>query len=167
MLLDRSFILPRHFCTLLMNVPWRYCSQLQICNALIPIKVLRPTVKCCQNCMGSAVCVNSSWLCKSLVPFQMQDKKKEKTPSTDQKKNIIKKSFLVYLSLGFLIYLLWYGNMPRMLSQELLLVYAAIKHWLLKIFRHTVNYEPWWGPAPSVCLRNKCGYFIQLCTVGI
>lgn len=110
MLLDRSFILPRHFCTLLMNVPWRYCSQLQICNALIPIKVLRPTVKCCQNCMGSAVCVNSSWLCKSLVPFQMQDKKKEKTPSTDQeKKKKEEKTFPVYLSLGFLIYyaLIW------------------------------------------------------------
>lgn len=65
--------------------------------------------------------------------------------------------YLGYLSLGFLIYLLWYDFKSRILSQELLLVYAVIKHWLLKIFRHTVNYGPWWDPPPIFCLANECG----------
>lgn len=154
MLSEGSFILSRHICTLLMNAPQRCCSQIQTCSALILIKMLRPTVKHCQNWIGFAVNVNSSWLCKSLVLFQTWDKKKEKNLLTKKKKKI---SFLVYLALDFLIYLLWYGYMTRLSSQEVLVVYAAIKHWLLKMFRHTVNYEPWWGPPPSVCLQNECG----------
>lgn len=51
-------------------------------DMLCPGTGLRPTVKHYQNYMGSAVCVNSRWLCKSLILFQTWEKKKGKKKST-------------------------------------------------------------------------------------
>lgn len=109
------------------------------------------------------VCIVS----KLQLTFQVPDsiwntwKGKWKKPhkSSHYQKIEIKKNphYLGYLSLDFLLYLLWYDFKSKILSQEQLLVYAVIKHWLLKIFKHTVDYELWWGCPHSICLPNKRG----------
>lgn len=128
---------------------------------------LRPTVKHCQNCMASAVCVNSRWLCKSLILFQTREKKngKKKIQPTNQNQNHTKPKWwlllfffnpcVLFIGFSYLFAVIW------LYAKDVIIInfsgLSCSKTLALRIVRHMVNYEPWWGPPPGVCLWNECG----------